>query len=170
LKKGPVILVLIGIAIVIAVFLLPVTPKVDKSDLVEQVDTTLGEENHVHTEDVDAEVRAAVESLSDTTKPPMQAILKLRKLAEEHPENVSANFTLGMLSMRTAQYENALMRFDNVLAIAPNNTDAYAMKAQAYQALGKNQDAKEILEKALSIATEDEKPQLQQALNELNNN
>lgn len=170
MKKGPAILIFIGVAVVIAVFLLPVTPKVDKSELMEQVDTTSVEANHVHSEDVDAEVQAAVESLSDTTKPPMQAILKLRQLAEDHPENVSANFTLGMLSMRTAQYENALMRFDNVLAIAPENTDAYAMKAQAYQALGKNQEAKEILEKALSVADEEKKPSLQQALNELNNN
>lgn len=178
MKKGPVILIVVGIAIVLAIYLLPVTPTVEggEPDSIEALETTTEteatdtHEGHDHAVNVEAEVQRAVESLSDTTKPPMQAIMRLRQLAEEHPDNISANFTLGLLSMRTAQYDNAVTRFDKVLVVAPQNVDAHAMKAQAYSALGKKEEAKQALEKAIEFAEADRVEQLQEALKELNSN
>ncbi len=168
MKKGPAILLIAGAALLVTVYFLPVTPEVPA--LEEAVSSETEEHaSHDH-EDVEAQVQAAVESLSDTTKPPMQAILKLRQIAEEHPENFSANLTLGLLSMRTAQYENAVMRFEKVLVVAPHNADTYGFLAQAHQALGQTDKARETLERGIGQTGGEKKAQLEKTLIELNNN
>ncbi len=172
MKKGPAILLGIGILLVVVVYLMPVTPSSPEEEPV--LEETVQQESssgttHTH-EDVEAQVQAAVESLSDTTKPPMQAILSLRNIAEQHPENFSANLTLGLLSMRTAQYENAVMRFNKVLEVAPNNVDTYGFLASAHEALGQKTEAEEALKKGISLAEGAEKAQLEASLTKLNNN
>jgi Flp pilus assembly protein TadD len=169
LKKGPAIIVGIGILLLAGVVFMPVTPSSEEEVPVPEVQEESSAAAHTH-EDVEAQVQAAVESLSDTTKPPMQAIMSLRSIAEEHPENFSANLTLGLLSMRTAQYENAVMRFNKVLEVAPNNVDTYGFLASAHEALGQKAEARAALEKGISLAQGEEKAQLEAALNELNNN
>lgn len=52
-------------------------------------------------------------------------------------------------------YEQAIIEFDKVLSIDPNNVYAYIGKAEALSALGRKEEALEILEKGYSITYDD---------------
>jgi tetratricopeptide (TPR) repeat protein len=65
--------------------------------------------------------------------PPMQVILKLKDLADQEPENVEAQYHLGLFSWQTNQYDKAMDRFRKVIALdAKGYPDAYAYLGQAY--------------------------------------
>lgn len=83
----------------------------------------------------DPEVNAILAELNSGA-PPMETILKLRKLAEEHPENVEAQYHLGMFSWQTGQYDKSMERLKKVIALNPKGyPDAYAFLGQAYGTL-----------------------------------
>jgi cytochrome c-type biogenesis protein CcmH/NrfG len=46
----------------------------------------------------------------------MQTILKLKGLADEEPENVEAQYHLGLFSWQTGQYDKAMDRFRRTIA------------------------------------------------------
>lgn len=74
--------------------------------------------------------------------PPMQTILKLRDLAEKEPQNVEAQYHLGLFSWQTGQYDKAMERFRNTVALAPEAyPDAYAYLGQAYATLDSTEKA-----------------------------
>ncbi len=74
--------------------------------------------------------------------PPMQTILKLRDLAEQEPNNVEAQYHLGLFSWQTGQYDKAMERFRNTIALEPQAyPDAYAYLGQAYATLDSTEKA-----------------------------
>lgn len=83
----------------------------------------------------------------DGTAQPMKGIQLLLGITREEPDNVAANLMLGKMSIRSAQYQKALGRFETVLKKEPNNTEAMYMLAVVYKELGNKEEAIELLEK-----------------------
>ena len=72
----------------------------------------------------DPQVNAILAELNEAIaqgRPPMAAITKLRDLADEHPENVEAQYHMGMLSWQSGQYDKAMDRLRKVVALDPKN-------------------------------------------------
>ncbi len=78
---------------------------------------------------------------------PMQVIVKLRDLADKEPDNVEAQFHMGLFSWQTNQYDKAMDRFRKVIALDPKGyPDAYAYMGQAYASLDSTEKAIAALE------------------------
>lgn len=83
----------------------------------------------------DPQVAAILAELANNPAP-MPVILKLRALAEKDPENVEAQWHLGLFSWQTGQYDKAMDRFRTVIALDPKgHPDAYGYLGRAYQTL-----------------------------------
>ena len=87
----------------------------------------------------------------DGTPQPMQGIQLLLGIVREKPNNVPANLMLGQLSIRSGQMDKAKERFDKVLAIEPENTEALYFLAEVYRSKGDKQKAIELLERCKEI-------------------
>tara|TARA_R110001592_G_scaffold262565_1_gene527695 strand:- start:92401 stop:92919 length:519 start_codon:yes stop_codon:yes gene_type:complete len=150
MKKGPAILVLLAILVTGAVFLLPKTAQQEEAQAIEAESV-----DHDHsgekgfTSIADSLVDDALSKLESGALPPMQAVMAIADVAEKFPENVKANFTLGVMSMQTGQYSKALNRFQTVIDQDPLNGDAYLLYARSQMFLGDSTAAKSVLEDAL---------------------
>ncbi|MEO1435763.1 MAG: tetratricopeptide repeat protein [Bacteroidota bacterium] len=82
---------------------------------------------------------------------PMKGILMIRELLDKYPDDVTVLFTLGRLSMRTAQFDKAIERFERVVEIEPDNLNATYMLAQAHRETGASQKAIEFFKKAIAL-------------------
>ena len=56
---------------------------------------------------------------------PMEGIFMLRDIIDKNPENTDALYYLGVLSLQTAQYENAVKRFNQIISIDSSDKRAY---------------------------------------------
>ena len=170
MKKGPVLLILVGLALLAFLYFLPVTPSGStQATADEETATTPAQDSEELSPD--EKVDEALRKLQSGELPPMQAILQIRSVADEYPENVKANFTLGVMSIQTGQFDKAVGRFEKVLELEPQNTDAHRFLAQAYMNSGDSARARESLEKAYETATDpDQKQQIDQELKELRAN
>ena len=75
---------------------------------------------------------------------PMEGILKLRELAENNPNNVEAQYNLGLLSIQSGQFDRAVSRFEKVIEIEPANIEAYFYLGVSNLELGNESRAKEL--------------------------
>lgn len=173
MKTGPAILVLAGILIVAAVMFMPRSPEVEGAH---EHDHGTAEHETTSTQSstyslADSLVDDALEKMQSGTLPPMQAVLSIRDISERFPENVKANFTLGLMSMQTSQFEKAVDRFEKVLAQDASNSDAIFALASARKALGDTAAAIEGLNHALETLTNEEtKNAIREELASINNN
>lgn len=87
----------------------------------------------------------------DGTPQPMQGIQLLLGIVREKPNNVPANLMLGQLSIRSGQMDKAKDRFEKVLAVEPNNTEALYFLAEVYKSKGDKEKAIELLERCKEI-------------------
>ncbi len=88
-------------------------------------------------------------------KPPMETIVKLRDLADQEPDNVEAQYHMGLFSWQTNQYDKAMERFRKVIALDPKGyPDAYAYLGQAYATLDSADRAVEVLETYKTLVTD----------------
>lgn len=78
-----------------------------------------------------------------TTSNPMQGIMMLREILEKDPQNESAIFNLGVLSMQSGQYERAVERFSNLVEINPNHTQGQFFLGVSYLELGLKEEARQ---------------------------
>jgi Tfp pilus assembly protein PilF len=85
----------------------------------------------------------------------MQAILKIRKVAEDFPNNLKAQFTLGVLSLQTGQYERATERFTKVLELDDSRGEYWRLMAEANLGTGDTVEARKNFEKALQLVNEE---------------
>lgn len=151
MKKGHVILILIGLALLAFLYFSPVTPSSTDSDeaVVDQAITS--------PDDMDPDLRVdeALGELQDGSVPPMQAIMKIRAVAEEHPNNQKAQLTLGLLSLQTAQFSNAVIRFSNLIALDSLNGESWRFLAEAKLGSGDTVEARNDFEKALLLVNDE---------------
>ncbi len=152
MKKGLVILILSGIALLAFLYFSPVSPSASDSAA-----TASTEETEEQTEDnlsPEQQVDEALRLMQSGELPPMQAILKIRDVAENYPGNVKANLTLGNFSMQTAQFDKAIERFTTVLEQQPENGIVHRLLAEAYLRNGDTAKAQQSFDKALELVDE----------------
>lgn len=100
---------------------------------------------------------AAILAELNSGGPPMQTILKLRDLAGKEPENVEAQWHLGLFSWQTGQYDKAMERFRTVIALDPtDHPEAYAWLGRAYGSLDSTDQAIASYEKYKTLVNEPE--------------
>ena len=92
---------------------------------------------------------------------PMQGILAVRQVADEHPDNVYAQMMLGLGGIQSGQYDKAIERFKNVLKKQPDNIEAILNLAQAYDRISDKTNAIRWYNEALKFI------QLPEARNEI---
>jgi predicted Zn-dependent protease len=74
---------------------------------------------------------------------PMQAVMILRDLEKEHPENTSVYNALGRLAIKTGQWQKAVERLEKSWSLNKNNPNTPCLLARAYDGLGNNEKANE---------------------------
>lgn len=89
---------------------------------------------------IEVEIEQAV-SLISSGENPMEGILKLREIADKHPQNEDVQLYLGIFSIQSRQYEKALDRFNKVIEINANNSYAYQLLGQTYVLMGDTTNA-----------------------------
>jgi tetratricopeptide (TPR) repeat protein len=99
-----------------------------------------------------------------STETPMQGIMLLREVLAADPTNEPALFNLGLLSMRSNQYEKAIERFRQLLKVRPANTKARFYLGVSLAQTGKN---KEALEELSAVKQQEKDPTIQAAIVEL---
>ena len=145
-------MILIGLALLAFLYFSPVTPspnQVNEENTTEDSPELTGELSP------DQKLDQALQELQDGSTPPMQAIMKIRQVAQDHPENQRAQLTLGLLSLQTGQYENASMRFGNLVALDSSNGESWKYLAQAKLGAGDTVEARKDFEKALQLVDEE---------------
>jgi len=161
------LLSLLGVLLVAGIMLLPVTPSVDGAQ--NDLGVTAGDAPSEGPSVADRQVDEALQALQDGSLPPMEAITQIRDIAEQYPENFKANLTLGALSLRTGQFENAVMRLRKVIAVNPDVPQAYELLGQAHLYLQDTAAARTQLQKALELLPPSEQEAVQNKLNEISN-
>jgi tetratricopeptide (TPR) repeat protein len=72
---------------------------------------------------------------------PMEGILKVRAIADKHPDNVYAQKVLALGGMKTGQYDKAIERLKIILSKQPGNPEMVALLADAYERKGDKENA-----------------------------
>ncbi len=96
--------------------------------------------------DITAKVGQA-EVYVEASENPMQGIQILLEVVKTEPENAKANYSLGLFSMKSGQYDKAIGRFETV-AKTQASADVYGYLSEAYEKTGNTPKAIESLEKA----------------------
>ena len=80
---------------------------------------------------------------------------RLKKLADEEPDNVEAQYHLGLFSWQTGQYDKAMERFRKTIELdGKEYPDAYAYLGQAYASLDSTDKALAALETYKTLVTD----------------
>jgi tetratricopeptide (TPR) repeat protein len=126
LQVGLIAITLIGIVLFL------IAPRLPKESV----------ENATEIVAVDAEVQEAVDMINGGG-PPMQGILKLKEIHEKNPDNIDAAWYLGVFSIQSGQYENAIKRFGQVLEHDKNGkyNEAHVYLGQTHATLGDSKRA-----------------------------
>jgi tetratricopeptide (TPR) repeat protein len=82
---------------------------------------------------------------------PMQGIAMLMEVVKKDPKNLKANMSLGTFAMKSGQFDKAVTRFTDIIAIKPS-PDAYFYLGTAYENLGKNDEAIDAYLKSKKLA------------------
>jgi tetratricopeptide (TPR) repeat protein len=93
---------------------------------------------------------------AEATPMPMKGIQLLQDVVRTDPGHANAQYNLGILSIRSGQYEKAIQRFDNVLKASPGRTDALLLKGRTYAEMGENEKAIETFEQFKAVSTDPE--------------
>jgi tetratricopeptide (TPR) repeat protein len=67
---------------------------------------------------------------------PMQGILKVREIAQQHPDNLYAQYVLGLGGKKSGQYDKAMEHFSVILNHQPDNLEAAFQLAECAELKG----------------------------------
>ncbi|MBK5285013.1 MAG: tetratricopeptide repeat protein [Bacteroidia bacterium] len=84
----------------------------------------------INPENIDAKMNLAI--CYTETSSPMQGIMLLRDVVAKYPDNAKAQFNLGLLSIRSQQYDKAIERFKKVLELNSAQPEANYFLGFAY--------------------------------------
>lgn len=82
---------------------------------------------------------------------PMEGIQRIRKVVDEHPDNIYGQMSLGHASAISGQFDKAIERFVIILQLQPDNIEAILSLAEAYERSGNKIKAVEWYKKGLAI-------------------
>jgi cytochrome c-type biogenesis protein CcmH/NrfG len=85
---------------------------------------------------------------------PMQGVMLLLGIVQKDSNNVDAQLMLGRFGLISGQIDKAIARFQKILYLQPQNTEALFMLAQAYDTQGNKEKALELLEKCKKSTTD----------------
>jgi len=94
----------------------------------------------------DNRIRLAGAYLQDGTQP-MSGVLMLLDVVKKDSNNVAAQLMLGRFGLISGQIDKAIARFEKVLYLQPQNSEALFSLAEAYNDKGDKQKAIELLER-----------------------
>lgn len=101
----------------------------------------------------DNRIRLAGAYMEQGTQP-MQGVLMLLDIVRKDSTNVDAQLMLGRFGLISGQIDKAIARFEKVLYLQPQNSEALFLLAEAYNNQGNKQKALELLEKCKSTVKE----------------
>lgn len=84
----------------------------------------------------------------------MKGVGLLKEVEQVSPDNKKALFYLGVLSMRSKQFEKAYRRFERLAQLQPENPFNHFYFGQACMAMGKNDEALEAFKKYRNLVKE----------------
>lgn len=102
---------------------------------------------------------------AEGTSSPMEGIMMLREVVNENPNHEMAQYNLGILSVKSSQYEKAVERFEKVLEINSSNKEARFLLGRTFLMMGK----KDLALKNLELIRETENSRLNEEVNNLIN-
>ncbi|MBY0427032.1 MAG: tetratricopeptide repeat protein [Cytophagales bacterium] len=102
----------------------------------------------------DPEIKSKMAMTYVSSPEPMKGILMLREVLKENPDNRSALFNLGILSMQSGQYDKAIERFERVMQLYPKDGEAVFYLGMSYFQSSEKENAKKYLNLAKSINTD----------------
>lgn len=97
------------------------------------------------------------------TETPMEGIMMLREVLRQDPTNELALFNLGLLSMRSGQYERAIERFRQILVNNPASRKARFYLGVSLAEAGQDAEAKQVL---AQVKQQEKDPQILAAVRE----
>lgn len=74
---------------------------------------------------------------------------KLRRLLESEPDDAFCLYALAQEYAKIGQHEEALRHFDRVIAVEPGHGYAYYHKARSLAAMGRVDEARDVLTRGL---------------------
>jgi Flp pilus assembly protein TadD len=155
-KTGPIILISVGVLLTVLLYL---APRTALNETTPEVTQTSG---------VDELIDEVIEKVRGDA--PMEGIMSLRQIAEEHPNNPKAQFYLGLFSIQSGQYEKAVERFRKVVELDPNNVDAYRFLGDSHRSLGDTLETRAAYGAYLELSTDEEaKAEVQALLDQWSN-
>lgn len=99
---------------------------------------------------IDAKIQLA-SCYVDGSPNPMKGIGMLREVEKTDSNNVKLQMNFAFFSVKSGQYDKAIVRFEKVLAIDPSYIEAYLHLADAYEQQGNKAKTIEMLEKYVSL-------------------
>lgn len=78
-----------------------------------------------------------------------QGLTELRKLVEEYPDAHELQFRLGLLLVRTGQYDLAAQKFEDLLERVPDDAETLDLAMRTNRALGRRQQAADLLDRMI---------------------
>jgi tetratricopeptide (TPR) repeat protein len=84
----------------------------------------------------------------------MQGVQILLGIIENNPDHIPANLILGRYGIVSGQYDKAIQRLEKVVKLDPTNTEAYFYLAEAYNGIGRKQDAIETFEQCKKLVND----------------
>lgn len=104
----------------------------------------------------DLEVKNNLALTFIATETPMKGVAMLKEILAADPDNETALFNLGFLSIQSGQYDKAADRFIRLIQIDQSNLKAHYYLAEVLLQLGKSEEAKKELNSILSSTGQSE--------------
>lgn len=164
MKRGQILAILGAVVLTIVLYLAARTPKESAVKASEEtVETPVAEVN-----ELDAKVEEAVQIIQSGSGAPMQAVALLREVIAVDSNHISANFWLGEFSMMSGQFDKAIIRFNKLHNLQPDNAEYCIKLARAHGSAGQPEQGVEVLNAFLSTHPDDKtKEQVAPVLEEL---
>jgi tetratricopeptide (TPR) repeat protein len=99
--------------------------------------------------DLESKTRIAMTYVSSDS--PMKGIRMLREVLETDPKNEFALFNMGMLSVQSGQYDRAIERLQELVAVNPGHIQGQLLLGVAYLNMGMKTEARAQFEKVKSL-------------------
>jgi tetratricopeptide (TPR) repeat protein len=102
----------------------------------------------------DPEIKSKMAMTYVSSPEPMKGILMLREVLKDNPDNRSALFNLGILSMQSGQYDKAVERFERIIKLYPTDGEAVFYLGMSYFQSSDKGNASKFLNLAKKVNTD----------------